>query len=139
MRDLLIFLAFVAAVFFVVGETIGWQLGVAGQTPVFVYKQDGEARAERRTIQGDGIPVNVSGQVRDGAVTVRVIYEDRGSFQARREGRPPDTLYERTFTRGERIEIDDFVEEGSGEYAVELTFEGATGLFRVPMPNASEL
>lgn len=139
MRDLLIFLALAAAAFFVVGETIGWQLGVAGQTPVYVYKKDGDAQAQRRTIRRSDMPIQVSGRVRDGAVTVSVVFEDRGSFQSNREPDPADVLFEERFLSGERIAIDTTVSEGNGTYVVRLQFDGATGLFRVPMPNSAEL
>lgn len=139
MRDLLIFLALAAAAFFVVGETIGWQLGIAGQTPVYVYKQDGEARAQRRTIRRADMPIRVSGRVRDGAVTVSVIFEDRGSFQANREPDPADVVLEERFLTGQMIAIDEVLSEGNGTYVVRLQFDVATGLFRVPMPNSAEL
>lgn len=139
MRDFLIFVALLAAAFFVIGETVGWQLGVAGQTPVYVYKKSGEAVAERRTIQRGEMPVRVSGRVRDGAVTVTVIYRDMGSFQSNRPARGSDTLFEERFLAGQVINIERLASEGGGVYQVRLRFEDATGLFRVPMPNSAEL
>lgn len=139
MRDFLIFVALLAAAFFVIGETLGWQLGVAGQTPVYVYKKDGQAVAERRTIRRDELPVSISGRVRDGAVTVTVVYQDPGSFQTNRGADAPETVFEERFLAGQTIAIERLASEGSGIYQVQLRFDGATGLFRMPMPNASEL
>lgn len=139
MRDLIGFLVFGLIVFFVVGETVGWTLGVPGQTPVFVYKRDGGVVAERRTVQRTSMPVSVEGRVRDGEVVVRVIYEDTGSFQTNQAGRPPVLVFEETYRRGQRIAVNDVFDEGRGEYRIELSFRDASGTFRVGVPNGSEL
>lgn len=139
MRDFLIFVVLVMIAFFAVGETVGWQIGIAGQTPVLVYKQDGVAAGERRTIRRSDVPITVSGRVRDGSVTVRVIHQDVGSFQTNREPDPAEVLYEETFGEGRSIALRRDFDAGAGEYRVELHFSGATGLFRVPLPNSSEL
>lgn len=139
MRDFLIFVVLVAIAFFAIGETIGWQLGIAGQTPVYVYKKDGMASATRRTIRRNSLPVDVSGRVRDGSVTVRVVYRDVGSFQTNRQANPPEIVHEEVFETGRTLVLNRLFEKGAGEYTVELHFSGATGLFRMPMPNNSEL
>lgn len=139
MRDFLIFVVLATIAFFAIGETAGWQLGVPGQTPVYVYKQDGIATAERRTIRANAMPIEVSGRVRDGSVAVRVVYQDLGSFQTNRPADDPEVLYEEVFPEGRAIALERLFEEGAGEYSVELRFSGATGLFRMPMPNSSEL
>lgn len=139
MRDFLGFLVFGLIVFFVVGETVGWNVGIAGQTPVLVYKRDGSALASRRTVMSSGVPVTVEGRVRDGDVVLRVVYEDTGSFQTNRAGEPPELVFEETYRRGQRIAVDEVFEEGRGIYRVELTFRAATGVFRVGLPDGSEL
>lgn len=139
MRDFLIFVVLVTIAFFAIGETVGWQIGVPGQTPVYVYKQDGMASATRRTIRRDSLPVEVEGRVRDGAVTVRVIYQDVGSFQTNRGASSPEVVYEEVFQEGRIVALNELFEEGAGEYRVELHFSGATGLFRMPMPTSAEL
>lgn len=139
MRDFLGFLVFGLIVFFVVGETVGWNVGIAGQTPVLVYKRDGSSLASRRTVMGSGVPVTVEGRVRDGDVVLRVVYEDTGSFQTNRGGEPPELVFEETYRRGQRIAVDEVFEEGRGLYRVELTFRAATGVFRVGLPDGSEL
>lgn len=139
MRDFLIFVALVLIVFFAVGETVGWQVGIPGQTPVYVYGQDGMAAAERRTIRRNEMPISVHGRVRDGSVDVRVLHRDTGSFQTNRAGGDVEVLYEESFAAGRTIALERTFSEGAGVYRVELRFVGATGLFRVPMPNASEL
>lgn len=139
MRDFLGFLVFGLIVFFVVGETVGWNVGIAGQTPVLVYKRDGSALASRRTVMSDAMPVTVEGRVRDGDVVLRVVYEDTGSFQTNQAGEPPELVFEETYRRGQRIAVDEVFEEGRGVYRVELTFRAATGVFRVGLPDGSEL
>jgi hypothetical protein len=139
MRDVLGFLVFGLIVFFVVGETVGWNVGVAGQTPVWVYKRDGTASAQRRTITRGDMPVEVEGRVRDGQVDVTVVFEDRGSFQTNRAPDPASVVFEESFRSGQRIAIDEVFEEGRGSYLVELRFHGATGVFRVRMPTGTEL
>lgn len=139
MRDFLIFVVIVTIAFFAIGETVGWQLGVPGQTPVYVYKQDGMASATRRTIRRNSMPIEVDGRVRDGSVTVRVVYQDVGSFQTNRQAGAPEVLFEETFEEGRAVSLNQMFEEGAGEYRVELHFSGATGLFRMPMPNSAEL
>jgi hypothetical protein len=139
MRDLLGFALFGLIVFFVVGETIGWNVGFAGQTPVFVYKRDGGVAAERRTLTRDDMPVEVSGRVRNGEVEVRVVYQDTGSFQTNRAADPPETLFEETFRDGQRIALDRTFAEGGGEYVVELRFRNATGVYRIGVPGGTDL
>lgn len=139
MRDFLIFVVVVVIAFFAIGETVGWQVGIPGQTPVYVYKKDGAASAERRTIRRNDMPISLSGLVRDGSVHVRVVYQDLGSFQTNRQARPAEVLYEETFREGQSIALERLFDEGAGEYRLELGFTGATGLFRMPMPTNSEL
>lgn len=139
MRDFLVFLVLATIAFFVIGETIGVQLGFPSHTPVYVYKQDGVASAERRTVTRSELPIEVRGRVRNGAVTVRVVYQDPGSFQSRREARPEEIAYEESFSEGRMVALNRTFDEGAGVYRVELVFEGATGLFRVGLPRSSEL
>jgi len=139
MREFLGFVLFAAIVFFAVGETVGWNVGVAGSTPVLVYKRDGGASTARRTVQRDAMPVEVAGRVRDGQVRVQIVYQDTGSFQTNRSAEPPELVFEETYQRGQRIAIDEEFGEGRGEYTIELTFIGATGVFRVTVPDNSQL
>jgi hypothetical protein len=139
MRDLLGFVLFGLIVFFVVGETIGWNVGVAGQTPVWVYKRDGQVSAERRTVRRDDMPVEIRGRVRNGEVEVRVVFEDTGSFQTNRAPDPPRMVFEETYRNGQRIALDRTFDEGGGEYVVELRFRNATGMFQIGMPGGTDL
>lgn len=139
MRDLLVFLIFLGAVFFAVGEWRGWYLGVPSQTPVFVYKKDYVANASRRTINLDHLPFSVSGEVQSGTVTVAVYYERPVSYQRGTSPLPEQKVFERSFGRGQRVALDQVLAEGTGIYRVQLQFEDATGLFRVGLPTASQL
>lgn len=139
MRDLLGFLLVLAAVFFIVGETRGWYLGVPTQTPVLLYKKDFTAETTRRTVMRDDMPVSFSGQVRRGEVTVTVRYEQPSSFQTGQAGRAPVTLFERSYRQGENIALNEVFDAGGGIYTVEANYQDATGLFRVGMPGGSEL
>ena len=139
MRDFLIFLAVVAAIFFGVGEWRGWYLGVPSQTPMFVYQKDYVAEASRRTINRDELPVKLVGRVRQGRVTVAVVYEDVGSFQAGRAAGGSEVVFEETYREGQLIALNESFEEGRGIYRVRLDFDDATGVFRLELPKAAEL
>lgn len=139
MRQLLVFAAVLAIVFFAVGEWRGWYLGIAGQTPILVYKKDHVAEIDRRTITLDHLPVTISGEVRNGTVRVTVIYERPASFQTGAAALPAQTVLERSFAAGQEITIDELVQEGQGDYTIRLEFEDATGLFRVRVPPAAQL
>lgn len=139
MRELLGFLVFLTIVFFVVGETVGWNVGVAGNTPVGLYKRSGSITAERATVRADQMTIGVSGRVRAGEVEVVIIYQDTGSFQSNRPPEPAETIFERTYRRGERIAIDELFDEGRGDYRVTLRFRDATGLFTVRFPSNVDL
>jgi hypothetical protein len=139
MRELLGFLVFLTIVFFVVGETVGWNVGIAGNTPVGLYKRTGTITAERATVRSDAMTIGVSGRVRAGEVEVEVVYQDTGSFQSNRPPEPAETIFERTYRRGERIAIDELFDEGRGDYRVTLRFRDATGLFTVRFPSSVDL
>jgi hypothetical protein len=139
MRDLLGFLLVLAAVFFVVGELRGWYLGVPTQTPILLYKMDHVAETSRRTVMRDDMPVSFSGLVRRGAVTVAVTYERPASFQTSAQGRPQQTVFERTYRAGEQIALNEVFALGGGVYRVKVTYQDATGLFRLDMPGGSDL
>lgn len=139
MREFLGFVLFLVIVFFVVGETVGWNVGTLSQTPVFVYKRDGRAAAERDTIRRNDMPLKVSGRVRDGEVEVVIVYQDTGSFQTNRPPQPPETLLHETFVRGQTIAIDDIYDEGPGRYTVELRFRNASGTFTARFPQGVDL
>jgi hypothetical protein len=139
MRDLIGFVVFGLIVFFVVGETVGWNVGFAGQTPVFVYKRDGEAVAERRTRNRSDMPVAIDGRVRNGEVEVRIVYQDTGSFQTNEGAEPPVQIFDETYREGQRIALDRTFDQGRGEYRVELIFRNGTGVFRIDLPGNTEL
>ena len=139
MRDLLVFCIVLGVVFFGVGEWRGWYLGIASQTPLYVYKKDFVAEATRRTINSDHLPLVVSGNVQQGNVTVAVYYERPFSYQTGRQPLPESKVFERNYARGERIALDETLSEGQGIYRVQLQFDDSTGLFRIRLPTAAEL
>lgn len=139
MRQFIVFIIVAAIVFFAVGEWRGWHIGIAGQTPVYVYKKDSSAEVTRRTINLDHLPLTLSGEVNAGSVRVQIIYERPTSFQTSAAGVPPQTVFDQTYTRGQRIAINEAIREGQGIYTVRLEFSGATGLFRVGVPAAAGL
>ncbi len=139
MRDLLGFLLVLAAVFFIVGETRGWYLGIPTQTPILLYKKDHTAETSRRTVMRDDMPVSFSGQVRRGSVTLTVRYERPASFQTGQAGRAPVKLFERSYRQGERIALSEVFASGGGIYTVQVDYQDATGIFRLTLPGGSEL
>ncbi len=139
MRDVLIFLAVLAIVFFAVGETRGWNVGIPAQTPVFVYKNTGVTSAARRAVSLQSMPVQLRGKVRHGSVTVTIRYQRPNSFQTGAQAGAVRVLFEQTYRVGERIAIDQAFDGGPGDYTVQLTFDEATGFFRLTLPTNSEL
>lgn len=139
MRDLLGFILILAVIFFVVGETRGWYLGVPSQTPILVYKKDYSATTTRRTLMRTDMPVRFSGNVNRGTVTVSVTYERPESMQTSREALPARTIFERTFTAGQRALVDELFTNGGGVYRVIVNYQDATGLFRMSLPGGQDL
>lgn len=139
MRQFLLFIVIVGVALFVIGEWRGLYLGLLGQTPVVAYKTDHSASSVRRTISSPLLPFNLSGDVRAGTVTVRVTFERPASFQSGAAGSAASTVFEETYRSGDRIELDERIEEGIGVYTVTLDFEQATGLFRLRLPAGAQL
>lgn len=139
MRDFIVFVLLVAAVFFGIGEWQGWHLGIAGQTPILVYKRDATAVASRRTVTRSDFPFSVSGTVRRGTVRVQGYFEQPQSFQTGQAGRPERLVFEQTFRQGEHIALSETLRQGQGIYRIRLVFEDATGIFRLRVPSGAEL
>jgi len=139
MRGLIAWIVILTIVFFAVGETTGWYLGVPSHTPVFVYKKTASGEATRQTFNTDALPVRISGKVRRGSVEVKVIFQRPESFQSGAQAGPDDTMFDRTYQAGEVVAIDQSFKGGKGDYTVKLQFEDATGLFRLRVPAENEL
>lgn len=139
MGRLLRFLIVVAIIFFGIGEWQGWYVGVAGQTPLLVYKKDYVAQASRRTVMRNEMPVNITGNVQNGSVTVKIHYERPASIQTSAAALPERVVFERTWNKGQRIALNELVDQGRGNYRTEITFENATGMFNLKLPTSSEL
>lgn len=139
MRDIIIFLLILTGIFFAIGEWRGWYLGIPNQTPIFLYKNDHVARTPIRTVTRDDMPINVSGQVRRGTVRVQVLFESPASFQTGAAPVPQRGIFDQTFTRGQRLGIDEVFREGRGVYTVVMTYADASGTFRINYPVSSQL
>lgn len=139
MRGLITFLAILAVVFFAVGETHGWYLGIPSHTPVFVYKMTATGQASRQTFNVDAIPVRLNGTVRHGSVKVEIIFQHPESVQSNTPAGPRDTLFDQTYRTGARIAIDRSFRGGKGVYTVVMHFSDATGLFHLKLPDTSQL
>ena len=139
MRQLLVFLVIVGVALFAIGEWRGLYLGILGQTPVVAYKTDHTAQSTRRTLNATSLPVNLTGELRDGTLTVTVLFERPGSFQTGAAATASQTVYERTYRRGERVALNELIQEGTGVYTVRLDFEQATGWFRLRLPTGAQL
>jgi hypothetical protein len=139
MRGFLTFLVLLVIVFFAVGETHGWYLGLPSHTPVFVYKMTATGQATRQTFNTDALPVRLTGAVRHGSVEVKVIFQKPESIQNSTQAGPQDTVFDRTYQTGDRIAIDQSFQNGKGDYTVRLLFNDATGLFRLRVPNENQL
>jgi hypothetical protein len=139
MRGFLIFVVFLAAVFFGVGEFKGWTLGIPSQTPLMVYKSDSWLGAIRRTANRQDFPFTVSGKVNAGKVRIEGYYELPTSFQTGKAGKPEKLVFEEEFSKGQTINISETLKNGQGQYRLKILFENATGVFRVKVPKGIEL
>lgn len=139
MRGLLTFLVVLAIVFFVVGETRGWYVGIPGQTPILVYKKGHFAETTRRTLQRTDMPVRFTGEVKRGAVTIEVRHQQPSSFQTNQAAGAQRTLFKETYRAPQRIALDRVFESGGGVYSVMVTYEDATGVFRLEVPGGVDL
>lgn len=139
MRDFLVFSVVAGILFLAVGEWRGWYLGIPSQTPMYVYKKDHVAAATRRTINLDRMPVRVTGSVQQGEVTVSVYHERPFSYQTSQPAKPETKVFERKFSRGQRIALNESINQGYGFYRVQLEFDDATGYFSVKLPTNAEL
>lgn len=139
MRGFIGFLVIVAIVFFAVGETRGWYIGIPAQTPILVYKKDFVATTTRRTTQRTDMPVSFTGEVRNGKVTVEVRYQRPNSFQTGAASGPETKVFEATYGKGQRVAVDRVFENGGGVYTVLVKYEDATGLFNLTLPGGPDL
>ena len=139
MRDIVIFLLLVVAVFIGIGEWRGWYLGVPGTTPVVLYKMDHRAVTDRRTVTRSDMPITIEGRVRRGTVTVQVTYERPVSFQTGAGGQPERAVFEQTYRTGQRIALNQVFAEGGGIYRVRMTYADVSGTFTFRFPRPSEL
>jgi hypothetical protein len=139
MRGLLMFVVFLAAVFFGVGEFKGWTVGIPAQTPLMVYKSDSWLGATRRTVNRQDFPFTVSGKVNAGKVRVEGYFEVPTSFQSGKAGKPEKLVFEEEFSKGQTISIIETLKNGQGQYRLKILFQDATGVFRVKVPKGIEL
>jgi hypothetical protein len=139
MRGFLVFIVFLAAIFFGVGEFKGWTVGIPSQTPIMVYKSEGSVGATGRTVNRQDFPFTVSGKVSAGKVRVEGYYELPDSFQSGKKGKPEKLVFEEEFSKGQSINISETLKNGQGQYRLKILFEGATGVFRVKVPKGIEL
>lgn len=128
-----------AALFFGVGEFQGWTVGLPSQLPVMVYKSDGTATAKRRLTTAKELPFEMTGEVKNGSVTVRAFHQTAGSYQAGKQAGKERTIFEETFLEGQNINLNEVFKNGNGNYRIDFFFDEATGIFNVKMPKGSEL
>ncbi len=140
MKNFIIFLGICALIFFGVGETRGWNVGVLSQTPVFLYSSTSEFEAKRRLNSVRELPFTISGELRSGTVTLRAYYERPESFQ-NPTGSTLDRrrVLERRFLSGEPIDFSEILEGGFGIYSFEVIFEDATGRINLELPDSNNL
>lgn len=139
MRDTLVFLLVLVAIFVGVGEWRGWYVGVPGSTPVFLYKKDHRAVTDVRTVTRADMPIEASGRVRRGTVTLQVTYERPASFQTGGGAIPESVVFEETYRTGQTIALNQTFDEGRGVYRVVMVYDDVSGTFRFRFPRPSEL
>ena len=139
MRDIVIFLLLIVAVFIGIGEWRGWYLGVPGTTPVVLYKMDHRAVTDVRTVTRSDMPIRMEGRVRQGTVTVEVTHERPVSFQTGLDGLPERVVFEQAYRAGQRVTLNQTFDQGWGIYRVRATYADVTGTFTFRFPPSSQL
>ena len=139
MRDFLIFLVFCAVVFFGVGEWRGWYVGVPPQTPIFAYKTTTDASYVRRVTSASGLPLELSGEVKRGTLTVEGTFEKPSSFQTGTAGGPERVVFREVYYKGDEVNLSQLLKRGQGIYRVNLILEDASGTFRLDLPTGDQL
>jgi hypothetical protein len=138
-RPLLQFLGFCFIVFFAVGELRGWYVGLASHTPMLLYKMNQDVSASRIINYSDKLDFDLTGKVRKGTVRLEVYFEVPSSFQTGKAGTRPRQILEQEFFEGQTINLKETFEEGRGKYTVRISFEDATGIFNLDLPNQNSL
>jgi hypothetical protein len=140
MRGFLQFAAFLAIVFFVVGEFFGgWFLGIPPHTPILAYKKTHTAEYTRRTTVADRFEFRFDGEVRRGTLVIEGTYQRPDSFQTGRQGTAERVVFRQEFRQGQRVDLLHTMREGQGIYRVRLHLDDGTGLFRLHLPEAGTL
>ena len=140
MKGLFGFAIFCAIVFFGVGETIGWNVGIITNTPNFFYKTTSTRSTLRRVISGESIDVGLEGNVSQGQVRLTVTYERPSSFQSPVSDVVSERIiFERTFEEGMEVFLTETLRAGQGIYRFRLHFEDATGRLRLTLPSSNDL
>lgn len=141
MRGSIKTLAIAAIIFFGVGEFLGgWYIGIAGQTPMFLYKNTREITIIRRARTSSELPITLEGSLNQGRVIVEVTYERTASFQNPGQSVIDERrIFQQEYSIGEAVRLNELFREGNGTYRVRLRFEDATGLFRFDIPPDHQL
>lgn len=139
MRGFLVFAVVLAAFFFGIGEYKGWMVGIPGQMPLMVYKSEATASAVRRTVNRQDMPFSLSGTVKNGTVRVEGYFKVPQSFQSGKAGKAEKLVFEKEFSKGETISLNETLKKGQGEYRIVIKFDNTTGVFKVGLPKGIEL
>ncbi len=138
MRDNIIGLIVLTGVFFGIGEWRGWNIGLAGQTPIFVYKKVAQSRVVRRVRVEDSLPFHLNGQIKNGDLTVKGFFKTAANFEtSAREGKEK-LLFKQNFVKGQKIDLEKVLRAGKGIYIIELDFHETTGLFNLKVKKAAK-
>ena len=138
MRDNIIGLVVLIGVFFGIGEWRGWNIGLAGHTPIFVYKKVAQTRVVRRVRVEKSLPFHLNGQVKNGDLTVKGYFKTAANFETNaREGKEK-LLFKQQFLKGQNINLDKVLKAGKGVYVIELDFHETTGLFNLKINKVAQ-
>lgn len=106
---------------------------------MFLYKKTHTVSASRTTSTTDKLDLSLDGKVRDGTVVVEAFYEIPPSFQQGTNAVAKRRIFDETYFQGEAIALDKSLRAGKGKYTVRITYEHASGLFRLELPDNNTL
>lgn len=139
MRGFLVLVVVLATFFFGIGEYKGWMVGIPGQIPLMVYKSEATASAVRRTTNRQDMPFSLQGKVKNGTVRVEGYFKVPQSFQAGKAAKPEKLVFEKEFSTGETISLNETLKNGQGEYRIVIKFNNTSGIFKVGLPKGIDL
>lgn len=131
MKDNIIGLVVLIGIFFGIGEWQGWNIGMAGHTPVLVYKKDAQVRVIRRVRVDNELPFSFKGTLNNGDLIIKGFYKTPANFEKNTLEGKDKLIFQEEFHKGDKVNIEHILKSGQGIYVIEMDYKEATGFFNL--------